>query len=182
MSDLDGRFGEMLKYAVIGLGRFGGTLARELSGQGAEVIAIDTDEEALVKVRDHVSVALRMDGTDERALREQGVDGVDIAVVGMAQRFEATQLATVVLRRMGVRRVIVKSATPLQDKILRRLGADEVISPEKESAVRLAQKLISPASSTTSSSRRATLSFSSPRRRSSTGRRSRRSTFAAPTR
>jgi trk system potassium uptake protein TrkA len=134
----------MLRYAVIGLGRFGGTLARELSRQGAEVIAIDRDEDAVKKVRDSVSVALRMDATDEKALRAQGLESVDVAVVGMAHSFEATQLVTVMLRHLGVRKVVVKAASPLQEAILRRLGADEVISPEKESAVRLAQKLISP--------------------------------------
>ena len=85
-----------------------------------------------------------MDGTDEKALREQGLDKVDVAVVGMAQSFEATQLATVLLRKLGVARVVVKSATPLQDAILRRIGVNELVSPEKESALRLANRLLSP--------------------------------------
>ncbi len=134
----------MQKFAVIGLGRFGSVLARQLAEFGAEVIAIDRDEEHVAEVRDHVSVALCMDGTDERLLREQGVDHVDVAVVGMGESFESTQLAIVVLRRLGVKRVVVKSATPLHDEILRRIGAREVVSPEKESAIRLAQKLIAP--------------------------------------
>ncbi len=134
----------MLKYAVIGLGRFGSTLARRLGEYGAEVIAIDVSEERVSAVRDHVAVALSMDGTDERLLREQGVHEVDVAVVGMGESFEATQLTTVVLKRMGVKRIVVKSVDPLHEKIIRRLGATEVVSPERESAVRLAQVLSVP--------------------------------------
>ncbi len=134
----------MRKYAVIGLGRFGSTLARRLGESGAEVIAIDRVEERVALVRDHVSVALCMDGTDERRLREQGVHEVDVAVVAMGESFEATQLTTVVLKGLGVERVVVKSVDPLHEKIILRLGADQVVSPEKDSAARLAQVLVAP--------------------------------------
>lgn len=134
----------MRKYAVIGLGRFGTTLARRLSDQGAEVIAIDRDEGKVSAVRDHVAVALRMDASDEKGLRSQGVGGVDVAIVGMGESFEAAQLATVVLKRLGVKKILVKAGDPLHEQILMRIGADEVISPEIESAARLAQKLIAP--------------------------------------
>ena len=134
----------MRKYAVIGLGRFGTTLARRLSDQEAEVIAIDKSEPHVSAVRDHVAVALRMDATDEKGLRAQGVGSVDVAIVGMGESFEATQLATVVLKRLGVKKVIVKAVDPLHEQILLRIGADEVISPEIESAARLSQKLLAP--------------------------------------
>jgi trk system potassium uptake protein TrkA len=134
----------MRKYAVVGLGRFGTTLARQLGETGVEVVAIDRSEEHVAAVQDHVSVAVCMDGTDERALREQGLSEVDVAVVAMAESFEATQLATVVLKRLGVGRVVVKAANRLHEDILRRIGADDVVSPEKESAIRLAQRLLVP--------------------------------------
>jgi trk system potassium uptake protein TrkA len=135
----------MRKFAVIGLGRFGMTLARQLAALGAEVIAVDLLEDRVAEARGFATVAVRMDGTDERALREQGVDGVEVAIVGMGENSEATQLATVVLKnRLAVRRVVVKSPGPLQDKILPRIGADEIVSPEKDSGVRLAQRLLSP--------------------------------------
>jgi len=134
----------VLKYAVIGLGRFGSTLARHLGDLGAEVIAIDHREERVAEVRDHVSVATRLDATAERNLRDQGLEGIDVAVVGMGENFEATQLITVILKRLGVKHVVVKAPTPLQLEILTRIGADEVVSPEKESAIRLAQRLLSP--------------------------------------
>jgi trk system potassium uptake protein TrkA len=135
---------EVRKFAVIGLGRFGSTLARRLGEYGEDVIAIDMNEERVSSVRDHVSVALNMDGTDERLLRQQGIDEVDVAVVGMGESFEATQLTTVVLKRLGVKRVVVKSVDPLHEQIIRRLGADEVVSPENDSALRLAQVLVAP--------------------------------------
>jgi len=134
----------LLRYAVIGLGRFGTTLARHLGDLGAEVIAIDHREDRVAEVRDHVSVAIRLDATTERNLREHGLEGVDVAVVGMGENFEATQLVTVILKRLGVGQVVVKAPTPLQYEILKRIGADEVVSPEKESAIRLAQRLLSP--------------------------------------
>lgn len=134
----------MRKYAVIGLGRFGSTLAKELAGYGADVIAVDTDETQVAKVREFVSAALRIDGTSERALKEHGIDKVDVVVVGMGKNFEATQLATVILKRLGVKRVVVKSSIPLHEAILTRIGADTLVSPEKESAVRLAHTLLAP--------------------------------------
>lgn len=134
----------MRKYAVIGLGRFGSTLARELAGSGAEVIAVDIDEAQVEKVRESVTVALRIDGTHERSLKEHGIDKVDVVVVGMGKNFEATQLATVILKRLGVKQVVVKSSIPLHDAILTQIGADALVSPEKESAVRLAHTLLAP--------------------------------------
>jgi trk/ktr system potassium uptake protein len=119
-------------------------IARRLGESGAEVIAIDKDEERVSAIRDHVSIAVRLNATDERSLREQGVDKVDVAVVGMGESFEATQLTTVVLKGLGVKRVIVKSVDPLHEEIMRRIGADEVVSPEKEAAYRLAQVLLAP--------------------------------------
>jgi len=134
----------VLRYAVIGLGRFGSTLARHLGDLGAEVIAIDHREERVAEVRDHVSVAIRLDATTERNLRDQGLEGIDVAVIGMGENFEAAQLVTVILKRLRVKHVVVKAPTPLQHEILTRIGADEVVSPEKESAIRLAQRLLSP--------------------------------------
>ncbi|MCP3860940.1 MAG: TrkA family potassium uptake protein, partial [Phycisphaeraceae bacterium] len=132
------------RFAVIGLGRFGTTLARELSRLGAEVLAVDRTPEHVAGVADDVALALVGDATQEKFLRECGVGSVDVAIVSMGKSFEATQLATVLLKRLGVPRVLTKSSVPVRIKILTRIGADEVVSPEKEGAERLAQKLLSP--------------------------------------
>ena len=133
------------RFAVIGLGRFGSALACELSRAGAEVLALDIDPDLVAAVADRVALAVRADATDERALRDHGLDTVETAVVSMGESFEATQLATVLLKRIGVPRVLAKSSVPVRIDILERIGADEVISPEREGAERLAQKLLAPA-------------------------------------
>jgi trk system potassium uptake protein TrkA len=132
------------RFAVIGLGRFGTTLARELSRLGAEVLAMDEDPAAVAGVAGQVALAVCADATNEKDLRDNGLAAVDVAVVSMGESFEATQLCTVLLKKMGVKRVLTKSSAAVRKKILSRIGADEVFSPEKESAERLAQKLLSP--------------------------------------
>ncbi len=135
----------MHRAAVIGLGRFGTTLARELVRYGAEVIAIDTDPDHVEEVRDIVSVAVVADGSEEKTLRDLGVAGVDVAVVSMGDNFEGMQLAVLLLkRRLGVKRVVAKATSPLREQILGRIGCDEVVSPERESAIRLAHHLVLP--------------------------------------
>jgi trk system potassium uptake protein TrkA len=135
----------MHRAAVIGLGRFGMTLARELVRYGAEVIAIDTDEGHVAEIRPLVSVAVVADGADEKALSDLGVASVDVAVVSMGDNFEAMQLAVVTLkRRLRVKRVVAKATNPLRENILRKIGCDEVVSPEREAAMRLAHHLVLP--------------------------------------
>lgn len=134
----------MSSFAIIGLGRFGMTLARTLARAGRDVIAIDEDPELVEQVSDDVTIAVHMDATDERTLRSQGVGKVDAAVVAIGEKFENNVLVTALLKSMGVKCVIARASTSIRQKILRHVGADEIISPEDESAVRLAQRLISP--------------------------------------
>jgi trk system potassium uptake protein TrkA len=135
----------MHRAAVIGLGRFGMTLARELARYGAEVIAIDNDEAHVEEIRDLVTVAVVADGSQEKVLRDLGIEGVDVAVVSMGDNFEGLQLTVVLLKRkLGVKRVVAKATSPLRERILRSIGCDEVISPERETALRLAHHLVLP--------------------------------------
>ena len=101
----------MQRFAVIGLGRFGAQLARALSRSGAEVIAIDKDRSLVDRFSDEVTLAVRLDSTDEEALRAQGVDKVDVAVVGIGQGFEASVLTTVTLKAIGVKRILCSRRT-----------------------------------------------------------------------
>jgi len=134
----------MARYAVIGLGRFGMMLARALAERGQEVIAIDHRRDLVEGVREEVDVAVRLDATDERALTAQGADKVDVAIVSIGEDFEAAALATSVLKGLNVPKVIARAQTPIRAKILSLIGADEVVSPEDESAIRLAQRLAAP--------------------------------------
>ena len=134
----------MPRFAVIGLGRFGTKLAQELTEGGAEVIAVDVDRRLVEAARDEVALALVLDATDEDALRAQGIDKVDCAVVGIGQDFEAAALATAALRSVGVPRVISRAVTEIRGKILTRIGASQVVYPEHESARRWAHRLSLP--------------------------------------
>lgn len=134
----------MDRYAVIGLGRFGSRLARRLAEAGAEVIAIDRERAVVEELRDQVTLAVALDATDEQALRIQGIDQVDCAIVGIGHDFEANALATVLLKSMRVKRVISRAGNAMQARILSRIGADAVVSPEDESADRWSYRLLAP--------------------------------------
>ena len=138
----------MRRFAVIGLGRFGQKLAVALAMSGAEVIAMDKNRDQVDLIRDQVSHAVRLDSTDEEALKAQGVDKVDVAMVsigqGTGQGFEAAVLTVVNLRQMGVRHIYARAESLTAGEVFSKIGATEVIYPEIESAQRLADKLIAP--------------------------------------
>ena len=132
------------RYAVIGLGRFGMSVAKKLALAGAEIIAIDIHIERVEEAQKLVGLALRMDATDEAALLDQEINKVDCAIVAVGVDFEANALATVLLKQIGVKRVISRATSPVRGRILRLIGADEIISPEEESAATLAQRIMHP--------------------------------------
>lgn len=134
----------MRRYAILGLGRFGTTLARQLTEDGAEVIALDSRRELVEALADHVGHAAQLDVTDEKALRAQGVAECDCAVIAIGENFEANVLATITCKNLGIPYVVTRAATPVQEKILRKIGADLVLLPEEESARRLARRLLQP--------------------------------------
>jgi trk system potassium uptake protein TrkA len=137
----------MKSFVVIGLGRFGKKLAIALAMSGAEVIAIDRDRGLVEEIRDQVSQAVRLDSTDEEALKAQGVDKVDVAVVGIGeggQAFESAVLTVVNLRSLGVKQVYARAHSLTAGEVFAKIGATEVIYPELESAQRWAYKLITP--------------------------------------
>lgn len=131
-----------MKVAVIGLGRFGISLAINLAERGVEVIAIDKNREAVDAVKDKVALAVILDSEDEEALRAQGVDRVDAAVIGIGEdSFRSSVLTTILLKKMGVKTVIGRAFEDIDREILENIGADSVIFPEVESGVRLARSL-----------------------------------------
>jgi trk system potassium uptake protein TrkA len=137
----------MRRFAVIGLGRFGQKLAIALAMSGAEVIAIDKNREEIELITDQVSHAVRLDSTDEEALKAQGVDKVDVAIIGIGQGgggFESAILTVVNLRQMGVKQIYARAEGPIAGEVFSKVGATEVIYPEIESAQRWAFKLIAP--------------------------------------
>jgi len=138
----------MGRFAVIGLGRFGKKLAIALAMSGADVIAIDKNRDEVELIRDQVSLAVRLDSTDEDALKVQGVDKVDVAIVSIGQGtgrgFESAVLTVVNLKQMGVKQIYTRAEDLIAGKVFDKMGATEVIYPEIESAQRWAYKLIAP--------------------------------------
>lgn len=134
----------MQKIAVIGLGRFGTSLARRLASSGVSVIAIDRNGHLVAEIKDDVDVAVRMDSTDKSALLAQGIDKVDVCVISIGENFEAALLTTVLVRQLDVPTVICRAQTAVHAQIFEQIGADRVIQPEQESGSNLARQLANP--------------------------------------
>ncbi len=132
------------KYAVIGLGQFGSAIARYLSKRGAEVIAIDSREEKVDDIKDDVAMAIVMDATDKKALLSQGVQDADAVIVAIGENFEALLLCTVQLMEMNVKRIISRANGAQQRMILEKMGVKEILSPEDEVAIVVAEKILDP--------------------------------------
>lgn len=129
------------EFIVIGLGRFGTSLAMTLNAYKHEVLAIDADMKRVQLVSQSLPHVIHLDATNIDALREIGADSFDTGIACIGSDFEANLLATVNLCKLGVRRVVTKARTVTQQDILLKVGADEVILPEHEAGVRLARRL-----------------------------------------
>ena len=123
---------------VIGLGRFGSALARELERLGHEVMAVDRNEQRVNYVAPDLTHALQLDASEEDALRAAGAADFNTAIVAISSDAEPSIFATMVLKRLGVRTVIAKAGSILHGEILARVGADRVVFPERETGLRLA--------------------------------------------
>jgi len=135
---------KMRQFAVIGLGSFGSTFAKELSEKGLPILAIDRDGTAVDYMSEFVTHAIVGDATDPEFLGSIGVSDVDIALVALGDDIEASVLVTLNLSEIGVPQIIVKGISPEHGNILTAVGATQVIFPEKEMAQRLARSMASP--------------------------------------
>jgi trk system potassium uptake protein len=131
-------------FAVIGLGRFGFSVAKTLAKYGSEVIAIDREEERVKKVSEFVSYAVQLDAMDEKALRSVGVQNVDTAIVSIGENIEASIFVVMLLKELGIKNIIAKAVTTLHGKVLENLGVQRIIYPERDMAIRVAHSLIRP--------------------------------------
>lgn len=132
---------EKQQFIVIGLGIFGATVARDLPRLGHEVLGIDTDEQRVNRLAEEITHAVIADVTDEHSLIELNAGSHDAAVVAIGRNVEATMLATLQLRELGVEKVWAKALTNQHHRILERLGATRIIAPEHEMGVRISQEL-----------------------------------------
>ena len=130
-------------YAVFGLGRYGTAVAKELVENGAEVLAVDIDEEKVNEAVTEIPYCKCADVTDPEVLKQLGISDIDVVIISMATNLEASVMAAMLCKEMGVKMVISKCASEMNCKILSKVGADRVILPEQESGIRLAKNLLS---------------------------------------
>lgn len=130
-------------YAVFGLGRYGIAVAKELVECGQEVIAIDRGQKTVNDASVYLPVCKCADVTDAEVIDRLGIGSIDTVIVCMAGNFEASVMAVTLCKEVGVNTVIAKCANEMQQKILLRVGADQVVFPENESGIRLAKNLLS---------------------------------------
>lgn len=131
----------MLKVVVVGLGRFGSNLAVGLSQEGAEVLAVDRSTKLVESVAEDVTVAVGFDATDVSNLKAYDVGSMDVGVVAIGKNFESSVLVTMHLKALGVPVVIAKALNEMQESVLRKVGADQVVKPEEDMGERLARHL-----------------------------------------
>jgi len=133
-----------MKFCIIGIGRFGLQLAKSLTENGMDVLAIDKDEERVELVKDKATQAIKMDMIDEESLRAVGIEEMDTVIIAIGRNFAHSVLLTRILKRnIETDRVIVRSIGDIQRDVLELVGADQVILPELEAAISLADNLSS---------------------------------------
>lgn len=129
---------------VIGLGTYGAKTATRLFEKGAEVIAIDNDQELVDKIKDRVTHAVCADVTDEKAIRSQNISDVDVAIVAIGDNIEMSILAVAMLRKLGVGKIIARATTQLHEHVLKEVGASEIVKVEEEMGEIVASKIVAP--------------------------------------
>jgi trk system potassium uptake protein TrkA len=132
-----------MKFAIIGLGSFGSYLARTLYDKGHEVMVIDKDKDKIEEAKDFSTQAVWMDSADKESLKALGVQDMDVVVVSLGPEMEPSILTVLYLHELGVSRIMAKALSGDHGKILEAIGATDVIYPERDMAIRLAQKLSS---------------------------------------
>ncbi|EQB90199.1 trk system potassium uptake protein TrkA [Clostridium punense] len=131
------------QFMVIGLGRFGTSVAETLYGLGNDVLAVDSDEEIVQNISERVTHAVQLDANDENSLRALGIGNFDVAIISIGSDIQASILATLLVKDMGVKHIIAKANDALHAKVLYKIGANRVIFPERDMGVRVAHNLCS---------------------------------------
>lgn len=133
----------MKQFVVIGLGRFGSSVAKTLTDNGYDVLVIDQDNQIIQDISNSVTHAVEADATDDKALETLGIRNFDVAIVSIGDNLHANILSTLILKELGVPYVIVKAQDNLHGKVLTKVGADRVVYPERDMGERIANNLIS---------------------------------------
>ncbi len=133
----------MKQFAVIGLGRFGSSVARSLAEGGYDVLGVDVLEERIRPLANVLTHVVQADATDEEVLRSLGIRNFDCCVVTVSSNLQSSILVTLMVKELGVPLVVAKARDEQHGKVLAKIGADRIVFPERDMGVRLAQSLIS---------------------------------------
>jgi len=133
-----------VKFGVIGLGNFGSTVAKALFEAGHDVVVLDRDRDRVQAMQRYATQAVIADATQKEILEELALDKMDAVIVSLGKDLSASVLVTLYLRDLKVKKIVVKIASEDHGRVLDRVGATEIVFPEKDMALRLAQSLISP--------------------------------------
>ena len=131
------------QFVIIGLGRFGSSVATTMHLLGHQVMAIDKNDDAVQAISEKVTHAAIVDVTDEQALRALGMGNFDVAIIAIGSDIRASIMATLIAKEMGVEQIVCKAKDELQAKVLYKIGADRVVFPERDMGVRVAHNLVS---------------------------------------
>ncbi|MBU1291294.1 MAG: TrkA family potassium uptake protein [bacterium] len=134
----------MKQFIVLGLGRFGSSVAITLTELGYEVLGVDSDPERVNALKDKITEAVQADISDERALVELGAKNFDAAIVGVGSILESSILAAIILKEMGIKYIVAKAQNALHGKVLEKIGVDKIVFPERDMGIRIARSLITP--------------------------------------
>ncbi|MEK3935251.1 TrkA family potassium uptake protein [Sporosarcina sp. FSL W7-1349] len=131
------------EFVVIGLGRFGGSIVRELINLGADVMAIDKSPERVDEYAQIATQAVAADTTDESVLKSLGIRNFEHVIVAIGENIQASILTTLMLKEIGVPKITVKAQNDYHEKVLRKIGADQVVHPERDMGIRIANNMVS---------------------------------------
>lgn len=131
------------QFGIIGLGRFGSSVAITLEKLGYQVLAIDKNESKVDSVKDFVTSARQTDATDAESLKEAGISNCDVVVVAIGGDMQNSILTTMVLKEMGTKRIIVKASNVMHGKVIEKIGVEKIVYPEKDTGIRIAHQLVS---------------------------------------
>ncbi|MFA6941157.1 MAG: TrkA family potassium uptake protein [Clostridiaceae bacterium] len=131
------------QYLVVGLGRFGSSVAKTLYNSGNDVLAIDKNEETVNEIAEHVTQAITVNATDETSLKAMGIGNFDVAVVSIGTDVQSSIMAVLLLKELGVKYIIAKAHDDLHGKVLRKIGADRIVFAERDMGMRVAHNLVS---------------------------------------
>ncbi len=133
----------MRQFAVIGIGRFGFSIAQTLYALGCEVLAIDKEEEVVRDIADLVTHAVQADATEEQELKTLGLRNFDVVVVAIGADIQASIMVTLIAKELGVRYIVAKAQNSLHARVLYKIGADKVVFPERDMGTRVAHSILS---------------------------------------